>query len=221
MDVCCVCCFTYTLLLHVHPASLSVVSPIEACTLAITLWMAITSYMFHACLMQCDAVFFSFLLGWVHFMPLGWLASMCSVSSAPCTINAGLSWPPTCPTRECSRPPSLTTSTWVCCSSSSSSVCYLLCIPSWPCHLHLTADPSGASTHNRSQTWLMILLWLQPSCLFPHSHTYCCFQWEGKDVWCNHGDNWLGPASLHGDTLQLCCQPRPHHTSCATHGVSV
>lgn len=31
-----------------------------------------------------------------------------------------------------------------------------------------------------------------------------CLQWEGEDVWCDHGDDWSGPSSLHGHTLQLC-----------------
>lgn len=96
---------------------------------------------------SCDVLVLWCVSGWVRFMLLGLLASTCCASSAPCTISVGLWWPPMCPTRGSSRPPSPTTSTWVCCSSSSSSVCYLSSTPSWPCHLHLTVDPSGDGAH--------------------------------------------------------------------------
>lgn len=93
--------------------------------------------------------------GWVRFMLPGWLASTCSASSAPCTISVGPWCAPMCPMRESSRPPNPTTSTWVCCSSSSFSVCYLLSIPSWPCRLHLTADPLGNNKQQyKNNKWL-------------------------------------------------------------------
>lgn len=148
--------------------------------------------------------------GWVRFMPLGWLVSTFSASSAPCTISVGLWWPPMCHTRGSSRPPNPTTSIWVCSSSSSFSVYYLLSTQSWPCHLHLTVDLSGIYTHNNTQTYQIIAV-RQPSWIFILTplHTdhvgFTCLQWEAEDVWCDHGDNWNGPASLHGDTVQLCC----------------
>lgn len=85
-----------------------------------SIWYA---YYTHLLLIYDDIL--CFISGWGLFMRLGWLALTFSASSAPCTISAGLWWPPMFPMRECSRPPSRITSTWVCCSSSCSSVYYL------------------------------------------------------------------------------------------------
>lgn len=114
---------------------------------------------------------------------------------------------------ESSRPPSPTTSTWVCCSSSSSWACCLWSTPSWPCHLRLTADLSGNPASDYKRVFR--------SDFVPNVHVCVTEQRETQDVWCGHGYHQQGPAGLHGDAFQLCGQPRPHHASGAAHGVSV
>lgn len=134
-------------------------------------------------LMVSNIWFHHMLSGWVPFSLLGWSASMCYAFSALCTINVGLSWQPTSPMREYSRPPSPTTSTWVCCFLSSSSVCYrsftLLC----RCHLRLTAGLLGNNKKNTKCIRYIFENWYKCELMFIVGRIRCLMWSWRQSIW--------------------------------------
>lgn len=102
---------------------------------------------------QCFAE--SFPPGWVLSTPPACLLWTSFDSMCPCTCNAGLSCAVTCHRKGSSRPLAPTTSTWPCCSSSSSCPRYLPFIPLSPFPLLLTVAPSGKEVWSRDKVNLI------------------------------------------------------------------